>query len=74
MCNKFFLYIFIVILIDVSLFYYVLSYCAVYQNSNKEMIFCSIISFLINLFVVKPFYSLFKLLLRYFSIKYKNKE
>lgn len=74
MCNKFFSYVFLVLLIDVSLFYYVLSYCSIYPNSNKEWLYSSICGFLMNLFVIKPTYSLIKLGLRFLSIKYKDKE
>lgn len=62
------LWTFVVLSIHITLWYFVVIFCSVYVNSNKEWLIGGIIAIGLDLFVFKLMYSVIKGILRQLAI------
>ena len=53
--------------------YFVTAFCAVFIHSNKEWLVGSIVSVIIDVFLMKPIFSISRTLLRLLAIEFPNR-
>ena len=63
------IYIIVTFIIQAVLWYYVMCFCAVFQNSNKSWLFGALIGNTIDTFAFKPSYSIIKGIIRLLAMK-----
>ena len=70
---KYLLWLIIITLIHFTNWYFVMSFCAIYINSNKGWLIGSFISIGIDIILIKPVISTIKTLVRLLAKSYQNK-
>lgn len=67
------IYIAILSVIQFTFWYYVMAFCSVYINSNKEWLIGALIGNAIDTFALKPSYSIVKGILRFLAMNCEYK-
>lgn len=66
-------YVIAVSIIHMISWFFVMSFCTVYINSNKEWLYGCLISVIIDFFIVCPLFSIIKGLIRWLAKTFPNK-